>query len=217
MHLDVGQSPNLLQDIEDGSEDSSTSATSGSSLESLMAVVSPPKSRINGKSKPHKDDPAPCSDDKKQDIIAKLRARNKNKVSPCDPENDSGKSEKLMAIIAKIKQKHDEVDDSPAPFYPSAQYKPCKPKKTPQNKKAVNPKQKKTVAAILKDGLQKLGSQATYAPGDFSQARLRFIAKHREKTGCSHQKACVAWMNSNKRASLISSLSEAELKRRRFA
>ena len=57
---------------------------------------------------------------------------------------------------------------------------------------------------------------STYTPGTFKDARVAFMQKKRAK-GFTHLEACKAWMMSNRRANMLSDLSENELKRRRFA
>lgn len=59
-------------------------------------------------------------------------------------------------------------------------------------------------------------SKTTYVAGQFSQIRLAFIAECKA-SGMSHADANSKWMLSNKRAELLMSLPEKDLKRRRFA
>ena len=55
----------------------------------------------------------------------------------------------------------------------------------------------------------------SYKAGNFGEARVEYIRRKKAK-GYSHMEACQMRMRSNLRADLISTLTEAELKRRRF-
>ncbi|CAE7294683.1 unnamed protein product [Symbiodinium sp. CCMP2592] len=58
-------------------------------------------------------------------------------------------------------------------------------------------------------------ADCAYVPGSYKEARLRYIAKKRER-GFSWKEACEKWNQSSARASWLEGLSVNELKRRRF-
>ena len=58
-------------------------------------------------------------------------------------------------------------------------------------------------------------ADCVYVPGSYKEARLRYIAKKRER-GFSWREACQKWNQSSARASWLEGLSQSELKRRRF-
>ena len=58
-------------------------------------------------------------------------------------------------------------------------------------------------------------ADCVYVPGSYKEARLRYIAKKRER-GFSWREACQKWNQSSARASWLEGLSQNELKRRRF-
>ncbi|CAE7745511.1 unnamed protein product [Symbiodinium sp. CCMP2592] len=58
-------------------------------------------------------------------------------------------------------------------------------------------------------------SDCAYVPGSYKEARLRFIARKRDR-GFSWKEACQKWNQSSARASWLEGLSQNELKRRRF-
>ena len=60
-----------------------------------------------------------------------------------------------------------------------------------------------------------MSEDCAYAPGNYKEARLKFLAKKR-KRGYSHSEACKLWNESAARASWLEGLSLNELKRRRF-
>ena len=211
-----------MQDVDDGDSDETGTSSSGSSLENLMAVVFPPKTRVCGKQQVvarETCEEQATHDDKLQLVIAKLKAKNESMTEE-SPE-EVAKAAKFQRIIEKIKSQHDEADPEPLPFYPASQYKPKNPKKTKVVDAQVKPskQKKKSVASILREGAAKIESEreGQYQPGEFAKARAAFLKKRKDKTGCSHREACGAWMRSNKRATLLSGLTEKEMKRRRFA
>ncbi|CAJ1398681.1 unnamed protein product, partial [Effrenium voratum] len=102
--------------------------------------------------------------------------------------------------------------------------KPAVPKAAtkPPAKKAAQ-KQKKSAAAKLKadEDLEKqLGlaaaGEAVYKPKEFQQLKSAFVSRRRS-AGNTFAEATKAWMLSSERALFLTTLSEKELKRRRFA
>ena len=55
----------------------------------------------------------------------------------------------------------------------------------------------------------------SYAPGAFQEAMKRFIQK-RKADGQKHREAVAAWMCSNERVEYLATLSDKQMKRRRF-
>ena len=102
--------------------------------------------------------------------------------------------------------------------------KPAVPKAAtkPPAKKAAQ-KQKKSAAAKLKAdedlekqlGLAAVG-EAVYKPKEFQQLKSAFVSRRRS-AGNTFAEATKAWMLSSERALFLTTLSEKELKRRRFA
>ncbi|CAJ1363837.1 unnamed protein product, partial [Effrenium voratum] len=105
---------------------------------------------------------------------------------------------------------------------------PSKPFSTaPEGQKGAKPaakKQPKHSAAAKKKAEDELDKQldlaaageAVYKPGDFQKLKAAFVNRQRS-AGKSFAEATKAWMLSSDRAQFLTSLSEKELKRRRFA
>ena len=128
---------------------------------------------------------------------------------------------KLQRIIAKLKRKADALDEDSAPFFPAAQHKPKKAKQdkakneaAPKGKTKKAPKDPSQVE-LESESIKAYPKLKSYKAGRCGEARVEFIRRKKAKD-YSHMEACRMWMRSNQRADLISTLSEAELKRRRF-
>lgn len=80
-------------------------------------------------------------------------------------------------------------------------------------KKAIGAEEEKNLALVPLEALS--GSQ--YKAGNFNEARLKFISTARSEQKISHKEAQALWMMSPERADMLSGLSMAELKKRRFA
>ena len=88
-------------------------------------------------------------------------------------------------------------------------------------KKKINPPKKKGKAKAKAKGKARAAKAnvapgMAYKPGDYSQARIDFIAKLRKKHNISFREASDVWKSSHERASLLAGMSESEKKKRRF-
>lgn len=166
-------------------------------------------------------------------------------ATPCRAERDPGSTRLVPDYVMKALAKETQPvapfgtvtgeDDGQADKAP--QKEPKQPKKKSQKKTAKDKKKKaKEVAGPdVEEGLKlepgdgptdtplqqgSAGQEAVdlqeYNPKKFATKRLEFIKDHRKKTGASHKDANAAWMRSDVRADLLSTLPEKELKRRRF-
>ena len=62
-----------------------------------------------------------------------------------------------------------------------------------------------------------VSSEVVYKPGKFGDARKAFIKRKMNADNVRYADAQSAWMLSSERAQFLASMSESELKRRRFA
>ena len=61
------------------------------------------------------------------------------------------------------------------------------------------------------------GSNSAYSAGNFQAVMAAFVKQKRSELAISHSEARQMWMLSSERSDLLSTLSERELKRRKFA
>ena len=99
--------------------------------------------------------------------------------------------------------------------------KPAAKKQAAKQKKPAKPKHSAAAKKKAEDELDKqldlaAAGEAVYKPGDFQKLKAAFVNRQRS-AGKSFAEATKAWMLSSDRAQFLTSLSEKELKRRRFA
>ena len=70
--------------------------------------------------------------------------------------------------------------------------------------------------SIAVDNNKPADPQCLYKPGEFREERFKFINRMKEKKGISYNEAAAMWKTSKKRATLLSGLSESQMKKRRF-
>ncbi|CAE7267486.1 unnamed protein product [Symbiodinium sp. CCMP2456] len=70
--------------------------------------------------------------------------------------------------------------------------------------------------SIAVDSSKPADNQCLYKPGAFQEERFKFIRRMKEKKGISYSEASAMWKTSKKRATLLSGLSESQMKKRRF-
>eukprot|EP00438_Fugacium_kawagutii_P008041 Skav217044 [mRNA] locus=scaffold7925:4000:4581:+ [translate_table: standard] len=161
-------------------------------------------------------------------------------ATPCRAQKDPEPSRLVPAFVMKALERETKPvapfgtvtgeDDGQADQARQKEPKQPKKKSAKKTNKEKSKKKKEVAGPEVEEGLKlepgnvplqegsfgQISANQEYNPKKFAAKRLEFIKAHREKSGASHKDANVAWMQSDVRADLLSTLPEKELKRRRF-
>ena len=123
------------------------------------------------------------------------------------------------SLLVHLRYQNESEDDDEDEEKGNAKNRKAKKKGHKKKKGKNKTKSSKTQAqgGVAKQPKKKAvqSTAAAYCPGNFSQERLKFISRLKER-GFSHKEASSKWGSSQRRAKLLEGMSHAELKRRRF-